>query len=302
MSGRSTLVARRSTGCAGSRSPSWAVRGPPRAVISNHTVFTPNLVQNVVIVIGASASRTYGVSTSVRGSPELFSRRSPSLIPLPSQTRQFGHKSNQTRCTGVYRIHRHKWDLTFSFLVGMTAPSTPRNCSSSTLVGLFFRFSRSSALPHVGGSLIPEQYRCNMSRARPSVRHLRHEVITLLCWPTRGSSCLAGSTDMTSLTTCIYSTSLPRRTSRKSQVSALTHNDEVPSPSQIKGRLCACITSLFSFSFFGARELFCVYCSSVDHIPTKCFVTFVLLVSTYVVLCGPPFATKTSFICGDLRR
>ena len=154
MSGRSTLVARRSTGCAGSRSPSWAVRGPPRAVISNHTVFTPNLVQNVVIVIGASASRTYGVSTSVRGSPELFSRRSPSLIPLPSQTRQFGHKSNQTRCTGVYRIHRHKWDPTFSFLpvVGTTARSTPRNCSSSTLVSFFSTFPgpRSSVLPHAG--------------------------------------------------------------------------------------------------------------------------------------------------------
>jgi hypothetical protein len=125
-----------------------------------------------------------------------------------------------------------------------------------------------------------------MSPAPPSVRRLRREVITLLCWPTHGSSCLGGSTDTTSLTTCIYSTLRPQRISPRSQVSALMHNDEASSLSQIKGRPCACITSLFFYFIFsfGARELCHGYCYSVDHIPTECFVTFVLvLVSTHVV-------------------
>jgi hypothetical protein len=72
-----------------------------------------------------------------------------------------------------------------------------------------------------------------MSLARPPARRLRREVITPRSWPIRVSSCLAGSTDTTSLMTYTYSTSPRQRTSPKSQVSASTHNDKryfSPSP------------------------------------------------------------------------
>jgi len=108
-----------------------------------------------------------------------------------------------------------------------------------------------------------------MSPALPSVRRLRREVIALLCWPTRGPSCLACSTHATSLTTCIYSTLRPQRTiSLPDQRQALRMHH----------------LSLFFYSlgiFRVARKLYRGYCYTVDHIPTRmlvlrCFVKFIL--------------------------
>jgi hypothetical protein len=72
---------------------------------------TANLVQNVMIVIGGSDGREcfqdiWCLNLGASGS---WAPYSPSrLIPLPSQTQGFGRKSNQTRCTDVYRTRRHK--------------------------------------------------------------------------------------------------------------------------------------------------------------------------------------------------
>ncbi len=64
-----------------------------------------------------------------------------------------------------------------------------------------------------------------MSQGRLSAVPPPHEAITYLSSPTRGSSFLAGSTDTTSLTTCISWTLRRQRISPKSQVSVLTRSD-----------------------------------------------------------------------------
>jgi hypothetical protein len=131
-----------------------------------------------------------------------------------------------------------------------------------------------------------------MSPVLPSARHLRCKVITLHAWPTHGSSRLAELTDTASLMTCIYSTSRPRRTSPKSQVSALMHNYKVPSLSRSKEGSQAVHASphisfiYFSFGHFprspGVMPQLLLCCGSyIDHIPTRmlvvlCFVKFVL--------------------------
>ena len=210
--------------------------------------------------MGASASRTYGVSTSVRGPSPLppFLALMAYISHPPSLIRTIVHIDTavwtQIKPDTVHRRLSHSSAQVGSYLFISGGHDGAEYTPELLLFNLGEFFPPIS--PHLyTKQYVNEQCPCNMSLARRSERRPHPGVIMPRCSPIRGSSFSAGSTDMTSLTTCTYSTSPPQRTSHKSQASASTHNDTYRlSLTKTKGDITFHIYHVSNFSLVSCNE------------------------------------------------